>query len=119
MKFLTREEILAKTAREYDSINGIRVQSLTDAEVSSLRAGWSVRGEKNEEKTIAGMDRDILVLAIVDGNGVRVFKDGESALLESISGKITKPAAALARKLSGMSTEEVSDSEKNLEPILV
>lgn len=108
----TRAELLQMAQRSYADVDGVRLQSLTELERSSLDSIWGERYNKTKSIDMV-MRRELLVLCIVDDQGTRLFADNEVALLGSMDSKIISKLYEAARKLTGMDDDgEVAKNEK-------
>lgn len=85
---------------------------LGTADRSSLDSIWGERYNKTKSVDMV-MRRELLVLCMVDDQGVRLFADNEVGLLGAMDSKIIGKLYTAARKLCGMDDEgEVAKNEK-------
>jgi hypothetical protein len=118
----SRQDLEKFACREYDEVNGVRLQSLTEMELSMLRSSWGERFNKNKDNAmnVANMRVDLLAASIVDDDGVRIFSDGEASLLFGWKSSITEKLYNAARVLSGLDADdEVDEAEKKSEETTV
>lgn len=114
----TRADLLAMAQRTYVEVDGVRLQSLTELERSSLDSIWGERYSKTKSVDMV-MRRELLVVCMVDDAGVRLFADNETALLGGMDSKVIGKLYDAARKLTGMDSDsdEVAKNEKKSDVI--
>lgn len=118
----SRQDLEKFACREYDEVNGVRLQSLTEMELSMLRSSWGERFNKNKDNAmnVANMRVDLLAASIVDDDGVRIFSDDEASVLFGWKSSITEKLYNAARVLSGLDADdEVDEAEKKSEETTV
>lgn len=113
----TKAEILSKCQRRYKEVDGIRIQSLTEWELSNLRSRWHSRMKKEDGSTLALMTIELLALCIVDDEGERLFADSEIGELKSLDSKFSQKLNDACRSHCGLNDDgsEVDDLEKKSE----
>lgn len=112
----SREELMQYASREYREVDGVRLQSLTELELSELRALWGERYSQSRDIDLI-MRRELLVASIVDADGELIFDEDETDLLASWKGSVTERLYRAARDLNAMDDEdEVDEQEKKSEP---
>jgi hypothetical protein len=108
--FKSREEILALSKRRYGTYEGIRFQSLTEGELSTLRGVWAGRYAGRGEDVSAPFDltsrRELLVVAIVDESGKRIFANDEADLLADLDSEVTEALHAAISAHCGIDRDE-------------
>ncbi len=86
--YLTREEIRAKAKRKTVVVEGIQLQSLTEAEMSTLRGIWANRstgrpeGEQPTHEELSRARRELVALSIVGDDGKRIYTTDDADLAE-------------------------------------
>ena len=113
--YLTREQILAKTARRYTVHEGMRIQNLTELELSTLRGIWASRyGEDIKGPVDLTSRRELLVMCIVDGDGKRIFTNDDVEALGEVDALFSEPAYEAAATHVGLRhvSKEVDKNEK-------
>jgi hypothetical protein len=117
--YLTREQILAKTARRYTVSQGARLQNLTELELSTLRGIWASRyGEDIGGPVDLTSRRELLVMCLVDANGDRLFTNDEVVALGALDGAFSEAIYEDAATHCGMRRavdKEVTKLEKKSE----
>lgn len=122
MTTLTREALLGKTKRRYQSITigqneTARIQSLNEAEVSEWDAtGFEPKTYKCTPAAMARRRRMLVALSLVDDAGKRLFGSDECDQLSDIDGKVFAMIHAAAIKLNSLDDDEsaaVEDEVKN------
>jgi hypothetical protein len=111
----SREELMQYASREYREVDGVRLRSLTELEMSELRTLWGERYNRTKELDLA-MRRELLVASIVDDQGELIFEEDEADLLTDWRSKATERLYRAARDMNGMDEDEVDDLEKKSEP---
>lgn len=110
----TRAELQQYATRQYVEEDGVRLQSLTELEMSSLRTLWGQRYEKTKTTDLR-MRRELLVACIVDDEGNRLFDDDEADLLAEWSHIAVD--RLYNKAMSVQADPEVEEAEKNSEGI--
>lgn len=109
----TREDLLALAKRRYVEVDGFRLQSLTELELSNLQSLWTERYSKS--KTIdMRMRRELIAVCLVDDEGKRLFQNDEVSLLGEIDASVVNHLYSEARKHNRMDegSDEVESYEK-------
>jgi hypothetical protein len=123
MAFKTREEIKAMGKRRYDSVQGIRIQSLNEMEISTLQGVWGKRYselEKDDEgfsedgfNVSRQNRRELVAMSVVDEDGERVFGNDEIDEVGTLGPDLVAELNEAAEKLSGIfKADEVDSLEK-------
>lgn len=105
-----KAEILALTKRRFTEVDGVRLQSLSELELSSLESRWAQKFREGNGVLHPAMRAELLVATIVDEDGKRVFADNEVSQLSELDGGVAKKLYMKAREHCGMDEDE--DSEK-------
>lgn len=112
----TRAELMQYANREFTEVDGVRLQSLTELELSDLKVVWGKRYEKSKDIDLV-MRRELLVRTIVDEGGNRIFTDVDIDVLATWRSPVTERLYQAARKLCGMDEESGAvEAEKKSEP---
>jgi len=110
----TREELMRMAKRTYQTVNEVRLQSLSELEVSNLRAIWAQRF--NDEGYSLRSRQELLAMCIVDDDGKRLFGSTQADLddIGSLDAKVTAPLYEACVKLCGLDADndEVDKAEK-------
>ena len=107
---LSKQDILKQFAsRRYDEVQGIRLQSLTELELSKLESLWAQRYHDTKQMNPV-MRRELLCLCIVDDEGNRIFSNDEVDALAELDGGVTSQLYSTCRVLCGL--DEPSDAGK-------
>jgi hypothetical protein len=82
---LNREQLLAKAKRRYVECEGVRMQSLTELELSNLRGLWAKRYSDMEKGqfdpvAMAKAPRELLACVLVNDDGSRMFTSSQEDL---------------------------------------
>ena len=87
---LTKDQFLAKCARRYIEVDGVRIQSLKLSEYSEWEAGRIdfERGKVTQQRMMTQRSR-LLVKVIVDENGNRMFEDDDYQLIDELDASIS------------------------------
>lgn len=111
----TRAELLKFAQRNYKEVREVRLQSLSELELSELRTRWGLRYNETKQMDLV-MRRELLVACIVDDEGNRIFNDDEVGLLADWNGAVTELLYEECRVLCGLDEEaEVDATVKNSE----
>lgn len=115
----SRDELLKYAKRRYIEVDGVRIQSLTELELSELRTRWAIRYEKSKEIDLV-MRRETIAAVIVDDSGSRMFSESEVHIIAEWDGAITERIYRAAREHCGFNdADEVNTQEKKSEPTTV
>ncbi len=121
-KFLSRDQLLdlpdLKTEEVYveEWASHVRIRSLTGTERDQFESDSVERKGKNYEANLKNLRARLVVLTVVDEAGKRVFADKDVAAVGRKNAAALNTIFEAARKLSGMTKEDVEELEKNLEP---
>lgn len=116
MAFKTREEILALTKRRHIVSNGVRLQSLSEVELSTLKGLWADRYGKSEKVDLVNR-RELVAVCAVDEDGNRLFTNEDVEALGAIDGQFLEAVYEDAAKHVGLRKDdsEVDKTEKKSE----
>lgn len=106
----SKAQILAMTKRRYTEFGGVRLQSLSELELSALESRWASKFRELGGKLHPAMRAELLATVIVDDEGNRVFSDSEVDQLSALDGGLAKSLYLKAREHCGMDDDE--DMEK-------
>lgn len=114
---LTREQLLAKSERRFDSVEvegygTVRVQSLNDLEQSEVQAvlvGSEKASDEAKGRRFFKSRRMVAMKAMIDKDGERLFGDEDMPLVESLDPKVV---VAVYEKHLEMAGKSVSDEVK-------
>lgn len=111
---LSRAELLKKAVRRYTEVDGVRMQSLTELELSTLRGVWGKRFAGKEEMDMglyALGQRELLAMVMVDDNGERLFKSTKDDLdtIGELPPEVFNSLANGAAKHVGLVTDQEVD----------
>ena len=115
----SRAELLQFAKRDHVEVDGVRLQSLTELEISELETLWGKRYRETEDIDLV-MRRELLVRCIVDDAGHRLFDDTEVDLLGQWPSRVVVKLYASCRDLCGMNdsrAKAVDDAEKKSEEV--
>jgi len=116
---LTKEQILAAQDITFEEVEVsewggiIRMKSLTGAERDKYES--EIVKMKGNETSIVLKDLKVklLALCIVDGEGNRIFTDGELSLLGGKNAKVINQLFEKAQSLCGLGNKDVEELTKN------
>lgn len=112
---LTRDEILAAEDRQVEEVSApewggiVRVQAISAMDRD--RYEQRVSGMKDW----GGIRATLCVQCIVDDEGNRIFTDDDIEALSQKSGAVIDRVFEVARRLNGMTDEDIQEMEKNSE----
>lgn len=110
---LTADDLKKKTVHVPEWDGDVIVRELTGTELDSWEAA-QVRhvGDKVEPNPIGTRAR-LVIRALIDENGKRLFKDSEAMKLSEKNGDVLDRLFDEIAALSGMTLEAAADAEKN------
>jgi hypothetical protein len=91
----------------------VRIKTLTGAERDEWEQSVTVGKGRNREVAIANLRAKLLVIVIVDENGKAVFDYSDIQALGKKSAKALERVFDAARKLNGLTDEDVEELAKN------
>lgn len=117
---LTKDEIVASSGKvEVEELDvpelggSVYVRAITSGERDGYEAGvMQLRGDKLVPK-LSNARAKLIVLALSDETGARLFKDDELAVIAALSARASQRIFDKARELAGLSDEDVDELEKN------
>lgn len=82
---MNRAELLAKAKRRYIEVDGVKMQSLTELELSNLRGVWAKRFNDMEDgkydpEAMAKAPRELLACVLVNEDNSRMFTASQEDL---------------------------------------
>jgi hypothetical protein len=108
-QILAAEDIPTKDVEVPEWGGSVRMRGLTGSERDAYELSlWQVRGEKRILRMENARAR-LVAMCIVDENGERMFSDAEAKDLGRKSGKVLDRLFDEARKLSGLTAEDVEE----------
>ena len=117
---LTRDAILSVPDLKTERIRvpewggEVIVRSLTGGERTAYEAAVSRMDDKGNVRVNRGIVRArLVVLSVVDETGQRVFRDDDAAALNAKNAAAIERIFDVARRLSGMTPQDVEELEKN------
>lgn len=124
MALLTRDQILNALDMESQVVavpewgGDVMVKGLTGAERDAFeRRIVEMRGKKTQVN-LTNIRAKLVALCAVDKDGKRIFTDADVVALGGKSAAALDRVFTVAQKLSGLTTEDVDELEKNLESAL-
>lgn len=122
MAYLTKAQILSADDLKYEVVavpewgGEVRVKALTGKERDEYEAGMTVRkGADIKDLNLVNVRARLVALAMVDEQGKRLFSDAEVFDLGRKSAAALSRVFDVARKLSGISEEDVEELGKGLQ----
>ena len=116
---LSREDILGLRPRmeqvEIEDVGKFTIRGLTAAERDDYEQGLlevGPDGQARLKKLRRNVRASLVVRCIVDDAGERMFTDKDTEALGKVDGAVIDRLWDVARRLSGMSTEAVEESEE-------
>lgn len=119
MAILTKDQILAaedlpRQTVTVDEWGGdVIIRSLTAAERDAWEAGFIDDSSKKVKIKYTNAKASLVARCAVGEDGIRLFTDEEVAELGRKSAKAVNRLYDVARELSGLSTEDIEELEKN------
>lgn len=92
----------------------IRLKTLMEDELGPYEEGLIDMAGESRRVVLKNMRAKLLVLAIVDEKGKRLFNDNEIAALAKKSAKAMDRVFTVAQKMNGLGKDYVDDMVKNL-----
>lgn len=121
-KLLSRADILGREDRTYRDVKcpewggTVRVQSMTGAEREEFENSFMEDAKDGSRKVNRkNILEKLLVVVCVDQEGVRLFSDGDVALLAQKNSAPLTRLQTVAQKLNGIGSQELEELEKNSE----
>lgn len=111
---LSRDEILGAHDRKTEDVavpewgGTVRVRALSGAERDAYEAGIvQIKGDGSRKFTLANARARLVSLSVVDENGEHLFSEADVAALGAKSATALERVFDVARRLSGLSDEDV------------
>jgi hypothetical protein len=116
VSLLTKEQILGADDRRTEDVEvpewggTVRVRALSGRERDAYEAGIvQVRGDGSRNVTLENIRSRLVSLTVVDESGERIFSDGDVKALGEKSAAALERVFDVARKLSGLSEDDVEE----------
>lgn len=113
---LSREQILGAPDRKTEDVSvpewggTVRVRSLSGAERDAYEAGIvQLRGDGSRQFTLANARSRLVSLSVCGEDGERLFSDADIARLGEKSATALERVFDVARRLSGLSDEDIEE----------
>lgn len=91
------------------------VWGLTGAQRDAFESTMTVQRGKKTERNLANIRARMLVLTLHDADGARLFTDAETEAVGNLPATVLDPLFDVARRLSGMTPEDVDELGKGSE----
>lgn len=120
MGYLTCEEILTAPDLVYEDVSvpewggTVRVRGLTGTERDALEGSIVEQRGKKTSVNMTNLRAKLIVNAVVDGDGKRVFTSKDVDALGQKSAQALQRVFEVAQRLSGLSSDDVEELTKNL-----
>lgn len=109
---LTADDLPTEEVEVEEWGGSILIRTLTGRERDQLEANMLV-GKNGDAIDLENVRARLVVAAAVDGEGKPLFQPADIAKLGEKSSAALSKAAAVAQRLSGMSTDDIKDLAKN------
>ncbi len=113
---LSRENILDADDRKSEDVpvpewgGTVRVRALSGTERDAYEAGIvTLRGDGSKQVNMKNLRGRLVALSVVDGEGNRLFTDEDAIALGDKSAAALERVFDVARKLSGLSEDDVEE----------
>ena len=123
MSLLTKEAILAAEDRQTEDVavpewgGTVRVRSLSGAERDAYEAHIvQVRGDGSKRVNLKNLRGKLVSLSVVDEDGGRLFSDEDADALGDKSAAALERVFDVARRLSGLSEDDVTELAEGFGP---
>ncbi len=125
----TRADLLREASRQYQEVEGYRLQTLTELELSVLESVWIKRYRDEKEKLKANGQADaepasdermmpeLVAASLVDDDGVKLISMDEIGLIETMQPWLLRTLYYAARELNKLDKRigATDDSQKKSE----
>jgi len=117
--YASRQQILEMDDRLYEDVNipewktTVRVRGLTGTERDAWEASITRQDGRQMRMDLTDIRAKLLVRAIVNGTGERVFSDRDVGALGNKSAAAISRLFSVAQRLSGLTDEDVEELTKN------
>lgn len=123
MTFLSAEQILGVNDREHEDVDvpewggTVRVIGLSAADRDAYEAALAAttKGDATAMARLQNFRAKLLVKALVDEQGKRIFTDGQAKELGTKSGKVIDRLFDVTRRLSGMGKDALEQGKDSSE----
>jgi hypothetical protein len=119
--YLDKAAILAQDDLAYEDIQipewggaWVRVRTLNASERDRFEASTVVRNGKKTTVNLENIRARLCLLCLVDGDGNRLFDEGDTFPLGGKSAAALDRIFTVAQRLNGLTDADVQDLEKNL-----
>lgn len=120
---LSREQIIGADDRKTEDVavpewgGTVRVRALSGAERDAYEAGIvSLRGDGTKSVNLKNLRGRLVSLSCVDEDGARLFTDEDAIALGDKSASALERVFDVARKLSGLSEDDVEELAEGFAP---
>ncbi len=119
MGLLSRDAILSSNDLTFEEVDVpewggmVRVRTLTGEERDALESSMVERHGRKVDVNLSNLRARLVSLSCVDANGDRLFSDLDIEALGQKSAAALERVFAVARKLSGLSEQDVDELTKN------
>lgn len=119
MKFLSAEQILGANDREHEDVDvpewggTVRVIGLSAADRDAYEAALAAttKGDATAMARLQNFRAKLVVKALVDADGKRLFSDADAKELGTKSGKVIDRLFDVVRRLSGMGKDALEQGK--------
>lgn len=123
MTFLSAEQILAANDREHEDVDvpewggTVRVIGLSAADRDAYEAALAAttKGDATAMARLQNFRAKLVVKALVDADGKRLFSDADAKELGTKSGKVIDRLFDVVRRLSGMGKDALEQGKADSE----
>lgn len=123
MTFLSAEQILAANDREHEDVDvpewggTVRVIGLSAADRDAYEAALAAttKGDATAMARLQNFRAKLVVKALVDADGKRLFSDADAKELGTKSGKVIDRLFDVVRRLSGMGKDALEQGKDDSE----
>lgn len=110
--FLSRDQLLAAQALPYEDVEiaelgRVRVQGLSLAQRDEYESAVVENRGRNVAVNRENIRAKLIVRCLVNGNGERLLKDDDVALVGALAAKTLDRVFAVCQKLSGLSPDDL------------
>ena len=116
---LTRDQILGAEDLGFEDVavpewgGSVRVQMLTGAERDAFEQAIVTRQGKKVQMTLANVRARLVAMCVMDGEGQRVFSDGDVKALGKKSALALNRVFEVAQRINGLTPEDVEELAGN------
>ena len=119
MSYLTAQDILSADDIGVEDVEvpewggTVRVQGLNGQERDGFEAAMTEKRGKSYEANLSNIRAKLVARTVVDADGNRLFGDDQVSKLGKKSGAALERVFSVARRLSGMTSEDVEELAGN------